>query len=76
MQKGTRREKIPSKHCVPEPPSPASQELLIPTKAELVTLTVTIGIAAKSLHKKKSRKRKTSPFPPPPQNNTKKQTKG
>ncbi len=57
MQKGTRREKIPTKHCVLELP-PSLQELLIPTKAELVTPTVTIGIAAKPPPQEKSRKKK------------------
>jgi hypothetical protein len=46
-------------------PPPSLQELLIPTKAELVTQTVTIGIAAKPLHKKNQGKNKK------PQNKTK-----
>jgi hypothetical protein len=43
--------------------STSLQELLIPTKAELVTPTVTIGIAAKPLHKKNQgkKKKKTPP---------------
>jgi hypothetical protein len=68
-KKGQEGEKIPNKHCVPEPP-PVSKKLLILTKAELVTPTVTIGIAAKPLHKKNQGKNKN--LKTPKQNKTKK----